>query len=209
MAKKQLIVRGASQMPASIKKLWGSPPILLTEDPEAYWKLAAAMVQDVEPANVVELMHVKDIVDDTWEIRELRKHKSQLTVAEAIKFNNPLNEELREQNAQLFATDFGQTYLFLDRLEVVDTLNKLLESALARRAASLREIGNLKVILASRLRKASDDAILEGVFTEHDPGPGAAAGGAAVAGTAGNPGTEAGGDRVGEAANNPARREVA
>jgi hypothetical protein len=207
MAKRQLIISGASQMSAAVKKLWGSPPILRTEDPEVYWKLAAGMVQDVGPANVVELMYVKDIVDDTWEIRELRKHKAQLTNVEEIKGNGSLKNELAK--AQLLGTDFGQTYLFLDRLEVVDTLNKLLESALARRAASLREIGNLRDILASRLRKVSDDSILEGEFTERDPSPGPAAGGAAVAGTAGNPGSGAGGDRGREAANDPTRREVA
>jgi hypothetical protein len=50
MAKRQLIVGGASQMPAAVKKLWGSPPILRIGDPEVYWKLAAAMVQDAKEA---------------------------------------------------------------------------------------------------------------------------------------------------------------
>jgi hypothetical protein len=85
MAKKQLIVSALPQMPAAVKKLWGSPPILRTEDPEVYWKLAAAMVQDVGPANVVELMYAKDIVDDTWEIRELRKHKAQRLMSKRSK----------------------------------------------------------------------------------------------------------------------------
>jgi hypothetical protein len=87
MAKKQLIVSGASQMPAAVKKLWGMPPILRTADPEVYWKLAAAMFQDIQSANGVELMYLKDIVDDTWEIRELRQHKAQLTNAAEIKFH--------------------------------------------------------------------------------------------------------------------------
>jgi hypothetical protein len=200
MAKQQLIVSGASQMPDAVKKLWGLPPILPTADPEVYWKLAAAMFQDIQPANVVELMHLKDIVDDTWEIRELRRHKAQLTTVEEIKFH-PKSEKA-------FATDVGQTYLFLDRLERVEALNKLLESALARRAASLREIGNLKDVLASRLRKASDDAIIDAEFTEHDPGPSVAADNAAVAGTADKPG-QAAGDTVPQPDNGAPRREVA
>jgi hypothetical protein len=96
-----------------------------------------------------------------------------------------------------------------DRLERTEALNKLLESALARRVASLREIANLKDILASRLRKASDDAILDGEFTEHDPGPSAAADATAVAGTADKPGPEAGGDTAPQPANDPLRCEVA
>ena len=76
-----------------------------------------------------------------------------------------------------------------------EALNKLLESALARRAASLREIGNLKDVLASRLRSASDDAILDGEFTEHDPGPSAAAGTTAVARTADKPAPKPAGTR--------------
>jgi hypothetical protein len=55
---------------------------------------------------------------------------------------------------RISARRIGQTYLFLDRLEDVDTLNnKLLESALARRAASLGEIGNFRSELEFRFRR--------------------------------------------------------
>jgi hypothetical protein len=201
MAKKQLIVSGASQMPAAVRKLWGPPPILPNADPEVYWKLAAAMLRDVQPGNVVELMYLKDIVDDTWEIRELRTHKAQLTNVEQIKSRLVSDEG--------FVSDMGQSLLFLNRLDRVETLNKLLESALARRAASLREIENVRDLLASRLRKASDDAILDGEFTEHDPGPSAAADGAAVAQAADQPGPEVVGDTVPQPAIDPVPREVA
>ena len=78
MAKQQLIVSGASQMPALIKKLWGPPPIPRTEDPAVYWKLGLAMAEAVQPADPIEWMYLKDVVDYTWEIRRLRKYKVEL-----------------------------------------------------------------------------------------------------------------------------------
>ena len=50
-------------MPAAIKKLWGPPPVLPSESQEDYWKLAVAMAQAVEPANGIEWIYLKDIVD--------------------------------------------------------------------------------------------------------------------------------------------------
>jgi hypothetical protein len=86
MAKKQLIVSGSSQIPALIKKLWGPPPIPRTEDWAAYWKLGLAMARAVQPADPIEWMYLKDVVDYTWEIRRLRKYQVQLIVLQERKF---------------------------------------------------------------------------------------------------------------------------
>src|SRR5271155_1787919 len=44
---KQLVVTETSRIPASIKRLWGPPPILPSEDVETYWKFALAMAHSV------------------------------------------------------------------------------------------------------------------------------------------------------------------
>jgi hypothetical protein len=172
MSKKQLVIKEMSQIPTATKKLWGPPPLLPSEDPDAYWKLAWAMAQAVEPANAIEWMYLKDIVDYAWEIRQLRRHKAQLTRVEEVKFHASEKPESREQTERYFATAAGETDLFLESLSSFEAINKLLEVAEGRRTAVLRELENYQRNLASRLRKASDDAIIEGEFTEAAPASG-------------------------------------
>jgi hypothetical protein len=147
MAKKQLIVSGLSQMPAAIKKLWGPPPVLPSESQEDYWKVAVAMAQAVEPANGIEWIYLKDIVDYTWNIRELRKCQAQIIPVEEEKYHQiyPGN---RAHNERYFATALGKAELFLKRLETFENINKLLEVAESRRTAMLNEIESYRKIPA-------------------------------------------------------------
>ena len=124
MAKKQLIVSGLSQMPAAIKKLWGPPPVLPSESQEDYWKLAVAMAQPVEPANGIEWIYLKDIVDYTWNIRELRKYQAQVIPVEEEKHHEIYPSD-RAHNARYFATPLGKAELFLEHLETFESINKL------------------------------------------------------------------------------------
>jgi hypothetical protein len=78
VSKKPLTVRSVSQIPAAIRKLWGSPPIRRSDDPDDYWKLAGAIAGNVEPASMIEWIYLKDIVDCTFDIRWLRKCKASL-----------------------------------------------------------------------------------------------------------------------------------
>jgi hypothetical protein len=73
-------------MPALIKKLWGPPPLLRSEDPAVYWKLGLAMAEAVQAADMIEWMYLKDVVDYTWEIRRLRKYQIELIAIQENKF---------------------------------------------------------------------------------------------------------------------------
>src|SRR5580698_6967171 len=107
MTKKQLIVRGATQMPAAIKKLWGPPPVHPSESQEDYWKLAVAMAQAVEPANAIEWIYLKDVADYTWNIRELRKHQARVIPVEEEKYHHSHSSD-RASNEPYFATALGK-----------------------------------------------------------------------------------------------------
>jgi hypothetical protein len=225
MTKKQLIVRGATQMPAAIKKLWGPPPVHPSESQEDYWKLAVAMAQAVEPANAIEWIYLKDVADYTWNIRELRKHQARVIPVEEEKYHHshPSN---RASNEPYFATALGKAELFLEGLETFESINKLLEVAESRRTAMLNEIESYRKILASRLRKASDD-IIEGDFSEDAPvcgaagptvGPASEIAGDPISGIAEDRASGANGEGQAKkaesdpdpgAANDPTRREVA
>jgi hypothetical protein len=179
MAKKQLIVSALSQMPAPVKKLWGPPPILRSEDPAVYWKLGLAMAEAVQPADSIEWMYLKDVVDYTWEIRRLRKYQVQLIVLQEETFLSEARKVLPPKEMQrwneLIATGQCETEMFLKGLESFESINRLLDVAESRRTAALNEIASYRKIFTPGLRKASDDFI-EGEFTEHAPGPGAAGG---------------------------------
>jgi hypothetical protein len=144
MAKKQLIVSGLSQMPALIKKLWGPPPLLRSEDPAVYWKLGLAMAEAVQAADLIEWMYLKDVVDYTWEIRRLRKFQVRLVAIQEI---NSLREarkvfppnEMRQWEEH-FAMGHGETEAFLADLESFERINRLLDVAESRRTAALNEI---------------------------------------------------------------------
>jgi hypothetical protein len=179
MAKKQLIVSGLSQMPALIRKLWGPPPIHRSEDPAVYWKLGLAMAEAVQPADPIEWMYLKDVVDYTWEIRRLRKYQVQLIaiqertfLSEARKLIPP--KEMKRWK-ELVETGQYETEMFLKDFESFENINRLLDVAESRRTAALNEIASYRKTFAPRLRKASDD-IIEGEFIEHDPVRGAPGG---------------------------------
>jgi hypothetical protein len=181
MEKKQLIVSGLSQMPALIKKLWGPPPIPRAEDPAVYWKLGLAMAQAVLPADPIEWMYLKDVVDYTWEIRRLRKYKVELIAIQERSLLSQAREVVQpkemRQLEEHFAMGFGESEAFFEKLESFESINRLLDVAESRRTATLNDIASYRKNFARHLRKASDD-IIEGQFTEHDPGRGVTAGGA-------------------------------
>ncbi len=172
MSKKQLVIKVMSQMPAVIRKLWGPPPILPSEDPEVYWKFAFAIAHSVDPGDAIVWILLKDLVDHSWDIRELRKHKAQIIRIEVRKLLAEEKPEEREEFEKYLTTPAGEAEVFLESLSCFEDINKLIEAAERRRLAALQEIEKYRSVLASRLRKASDDAIIEGEFTEAAPASG-------------------------------------
>ena len=86
------------------------------------------------PANGIEWIYLKDIVDYTWNIRELRKYQAQVIPVEEEKYHQIYPSD-RAQNARYFATPLGKAELFLEHLETIESINKLLEVAESRRTA--------------------------------------------------------------------------
>lgn len=72
---KKLVAKAHLQIPAGIRDLFDDPPLLASEDPQAYRRLVWAIVDEVKPSNPFEWSWVKDIVSHEWEIRRLRVFK--------------------------------------------------------------------------------------------------------------------------------------
>ena len=63
MSKNSVAVRAHSRLPAAVKKFWGLPPVDGTEKEEEYWSFAAAIAHDLDPADSIMMLLVKDVVD--------------------------------------------------------------------------------------------------------------------------------------------------
>ena len=63
-------------VPAEIRDILGKPPLLATEDPNAYYTLLAKLAREEKPSGIVEWLWVKDIADHTWDIIRLRRIKA-------------------------------------------------------------------------------------------------------------------------------------
>jgi hypothetical protein len=137
-----------TQIPADILKLWGKPPVASSEDIARYNQLAVKMANSAKPADELDWLWTKDMVDHTWDIFRLRQLKA----------------DLFEKYFELHRDDYGK--VVVDGLEAYQTVNSLLISAEARRNGAYHEIRKRHERLASLLRKASDD-IIDGDFTQH------------------------------------------
>jgi hypothetical protein len=63
------------------ERVFGAPPILPGEDAAAYEALLARVSADVKPADIIEKIWVRDVVDHTWEIFRWRRIKKTLVSA--------------------------------------------------------------------------------------------------------------------------------
>src|SRR5262249_28999598 len=169
------------------------PPTLVDgEDAAGYEQLAARITAAVAPANVIEEIWVRDVVDLVWDVMRLRRLKAGLFTIGAsdgmAKILGGLGEltykakhwaarkpeAIAAINAQLSAAGLDMndvtTSTFAVRIDQFDRIERMLAAAEVRRAAALNAIENRRV--AERLRVAARDAeqaaappVEEGEFT--------------------------------------------
>lgn len=65
-------------IPPQFNFMLADRPVLNDEDSAQYDTLLSAIVQQVKPTNVIEVMWVKDITDLIWEAKRLRRWRSQI-----------------------------------------------------------------------------------------------------------------------------------
>jgi hypothetical protein len=62
---------------AESQVLFGPPALLLAESPTEYWRLYSLFQADFAPADVIEKMWLRDLVDLQWEVRRWRRLSSE------------------------------------------------------------------------------------------------------------------------------------
>src|SRR5262245_29067373 len=83
-------------VPAERWDLFGPPPLFDGENTESYDELLARISAAVKPADILEEIWVRDIVDLAWEALRLRKLKANLMTATAYKGLEQILEPLVE-----------------------------------------------------------------------------------------------------------------
>jgi hypothetical protein len=72
---------------AEIADIFGHPPVLNTENREAYDELMTQLTLEWKPQNITESMYVRDIADISWEIF---RHRRAIANLFAISFKTAL-----------------------------------------------------------------------------------------------------------------------
>jgi hypothetical protein len=60
-------------IPPHIRAIFGSPPVLWTEDCDAYDRLLSELALEVSPRGITEWLWVRDLADLNWEILRIRR----------------------------------------------------------------------------------------------------------------------------------------
>lgn len=162
---------------------FGAPPLIAGEAEDDYAAFAARVADAVAPADVLEEMWVRDVVDLAWEVSRLRRLKASLirvTAWEGVEML--LRRLLPYKEAGVLARRWslgdgdaiaevdgllGAAGLNLDavmaqtlalQLDDVERFDRLIMLAEARRAAVLYEIDRHRAALAQALRRVAHDA---------------------------------------------------
>jgi hypothetical protein len=156
-----------STSPVPIER-WGSfgpPPLFDGENTQSYDELLARISAAVKPADILEEIWVRDIVDLAWEALRLRKLKASLMTATSYR---GLEEVLKPLVGFLQWEDLEKAWAARDKdaikqvdellasagltmnavmaqtlshnLDVIERIDRMIASAEARRNASLREL---------------------------------------------------------------------
>jgi len=186
--------RPAAPAPRSEPSPFGPPPLVQGEDRAAYDEFLDRVTATVAPADFIEEMWVRDIVDLAWEAFRLRRLKAQLMTAathqgveKLLAHTLPLDvaaelarqwaagkpDVIRQVRRPLGgtrrATETVMAYTLAARIDDVERISHMMMRAQARRDAILREVERRRAGFAHVLRGVSeiDDVAYEEVEAPH------------------------------------------
>jgi hypothetical protein len=159
------------------------PPLIKGEDAASYDDLLARISGSLKPADILEEIWVRDVVDLTWDVFRLRRLKTHLLRADAHQgmaeligpllkwdhtFRTAVGWSLGEAaavktvDATLAAAgltvDAATALTFAHRIHEIERIDRMTMAAEARRTAILREIERHRATFARTLRRAVDGA---------------------------------------------------
>jgi hypothetical protein len=119
------VATNAADRSATRLNLFGPPPLIEGEDSAAYDDLLVRISAAVKPADILEDIWVRDVVDFTWEILSLRRLKANLMTATAYKGVSAILEPIIGfDDADTLATNWAAR-----NPSAIKRVNKILDSA--------------------------------------------------------------------------------
>jgi hypothetical protein len=175
--------RDVAALDAELTGILGPPPVLEGEDLDAYNALHDRVCSAVAPADVIEELWVRDVVDLTWETLRLRRVKTGLVdsarhaglsdiLSPFFQYINDAEALVREWlNGDTEAAETVERLLarvgadesairaatVCARLHTFERIDQLIMRSEVRRNAVLREIDHHRDAVARRLREALTD----------------------------------------------------
>jgi hypothetical protein len=178
----ELAITSGDPTPASTGlPFLGAPPLIAGENAASYEELLARMTATLKPADILEEIWVRDIVDLVWESFRLRRLKAHLMTASAHEGMAQVLEGLdhrspygtsqkwaaRSQEAvEDVETALREAGLGIDavmgctlsvRISDIDRIDRMTTAAEARRNAALHAIERYRAAFAQRLRGAINE----------------------------------------------------
>jgi hypothetical protein len=180
--------------PSTALALTQPAPLATGEDPATYDDLLARVAAAVKPDGVIEDLWVRDVADDAWEVLRLRRYKAgylaacrrdgMATVLAGLGeiMSHTLSQrwaareptalaDVRERMADAgLGDDAVMGSAFAKHINAFDRIERLIGAAMARRAATLREIAKHRADLAEQLAAATQMAAVQATVqdTVHD-----------------------------------------
>jgi hypothetical protein len=173
---------GGSVEITELDELLGPPPLLPNESLEDYEGLQAGLRAKIVPQDVLEEIWLRDVLDLQWEVLRMRRLKARLLAnsspsglesllhrrvnySDVGKFVDAWGrgdkEDIKEIELLLKSRGLGlddvDAHSLLKRLEPLESIDRMISQAEARRNNALREIERAREAAARRLRAALSD----------------------------------------------------
>jgi hypothetical protein len=155
---------------AELKRLFGPPPVLSTEDADAYEEVMAQFLKNFSPLDFLEKVFIKDVANATWDITRYTRHK---TLAMEHKFQQRLEYQVRQTVGQAMSrprvsdailkrppSELDHAWALEMAIDYVEQLDNLLNAAVRRRNDALEQFERYRAGLGAQLRRVSDAIIL-------------------------------------------------
>jgi hypothetical protein len=168
MSKTELIDKKTHKLSAGVRKFWGPPQCLDVANEEGYWRFAAVIIDGFDPIDPIMLVLVKDFVDHSFQIRELRKLKANLLKLEQATKLGQAAPKNHKKLLEYLRSDVGETETFLDCMRSFVEIDKIIADTERRRDDALAQIESYREAVATRLRRNAEAAVIEGEVIEAD-----------------------------------------
>jgi hypothetical protein len=159
--------------------IFGPPPLLNGEDPRAYDKLLAEVSSYVKPADILEEIWVREVVDLVWEVFRMRRLKvSLMNAMQRHRLRKVLGAVFEGESADRLTEEWlagdpvaiqtvdeaiGSRRLSMDavmaeaistKLDDIEQIDRLIAMAETRSNGTLREIDRHRDVLGQALRRS-------------------------------------------------------